>query len=308
MGHQSDSRRWSAETEEIFRQLDKEAALERWAEAEVWQSGVAEEVPDGPSPEAAGGVGSPMGYGVNRWQSGAGRAKAAGKRSASARKRGKRAKSPKKSARSARRAPKRRAKRAPKRAPKRSAAKRPKKAKLYTRYNPLDGTKARVRADDPRYLSWLPRKPSKKKLRQERASQLLGGSRVGGVIVEEVARKAATRTAAVARRSLAPVLKGAGTAALGAAGIAPAVAAAQLAALTAAGAIAYGITRLVLSRDPAAAEQQVNAWFREARKELIRRTGSPDWASVPKQARDKLVGAWKEGLVKAQVGLSLPRY
>jgi hypothetical protein len=198
-----------------------------------------------------------------------------------------------------RRAPKRKAaKRAAPRAAKKRTA-RKKAPKKYTRYDPLTGQKAKVTADDPRYTEWLPRKPGKKKIRQERAAELLGGSRVAGVIAEEVGRKAAQRAATVAKTTGRKV---AGQA-LGAVGATAALSvAAQAAAVATAGALAYGLTRLILTHDAGANLDKAYREYSGAKRALMAQTGSSSWADVPKAARDRLHAAYQEAVVRAKLG------
>lgn len=255
-----------------------------------------------------------MGYGVNRWQSGSGRAPAAAKRSArgSTRKK-KRKKSSGRAARPAakksgsrtRKASSRRATKAPRRrvsTSRKKKAPKPKKKRLYNRYDPLTGAKARVSADDPRYTEWLSRKPGKKRIRQERAAEVFGGSRVAGVVAEEAARKAATASGRVLRSSTRGVLSKAGAAAASAAGVSAPVLAAQAAGLAIAGALAYGLTRLILSRDPGANLDKANREYQAAKRALMANLGVTTYGDVPKAARDKLYTAYKEAVVRAQLG------
>jgi hypothetical protein len=253
-----------------------------------------------------------VGYGVNRspkkkaatWRRSSERAPAAGKRSA----RGSTAKKKRtgKRAASARRVKKRRS--APARAPKvkrraaRPKAARKKKSRLYTRYNPLDGTKAKVTADDPRYAAWLSRKPGKKKIRQERAAELLGGSRVGGVVLEEVARKAATSAGRIGSRVATGTVRGAaGKLAAPAVAALAGIGATQAAVLAGAGAVSYLLTRWVsdsLGKNLEDREQAALSAYVAARNKLVRDLGARDWSGVPASQRAALFAAYQAVLKK----------
>ena len=240
-----------------------------------------------------------MGYGVNRkakkWPGSSGRVRRAAKRRkpASTRKRT-RTRKKASSARPVRTSSRRRAAPTPK-APK---ARKARKARLYTRYNPLDGTKAKVTASDPRFAAWLSRKPGKKKIRQERAAELLGGSRVGGVIAEEVARKAATSAGRIGTGALRGVAaKAAGPALAALAGLG----ATQTAILAGAGAVSFFLTRWIkdsLGKSYEDREQAALSAFVAARNKLVRDLGARDWSHVPAGQKRSLVEAYKTALAQ----------
>lgn len=162
-------------------------------------------------------------------------------------------------------------------------------------------------ADDPRFSEWLSRKPGKKKIRQERAAEIFGGSRVAGVVAEEVARKAATAGGRVLRtagrsatRAAAGPLVGAARA-VGAAGLA--VLGAKAAAAAAAGALAYFGTRWaagVLDRNQEDREQRALSAFVAARNKLVKDLGASSWGDVPASLKAPLVAAYQQAVRQAR--------
>ena len=181
-------------------------------------------------------------------------------------------------------------------------AKKARKARLYTRYNPLDGTKAKVTADDPRYGLWLSRKPGKKKIRQERAAELLGGSKAGGVIAEEVARKAVTSAGRIGSRVATGTFRGAaGKLAAPAVAALAGLGAAEAGGLAGAGAVSFFFTRWAadsLGKNLADREQAALTAYVAARNKLVRDTGARDWSGVPAGQRAALFTAYQNTLKK----------
>jgi hypothetical protein len=242
-----------------------------------------------------------MSYGVNKWQSGSGRARSAGSSSARKRKPVKRKKSP-----SAQRAPKRkpRAKRSKTsqavRAPsaKRTSKKRSTSAKLYKIYDLQSGGRLlKVRKDDPRYEEedeammegrpprYVHRKPSKKTKQEYAIGSVIGATPAASLLSTPAAQAAAVSAAAgagkVAYRAVPKIAKalakvampvGAGiwqgsTVALGSAGV--------LGLLAAAGLGSYFGTRYIIENFPTRARRLEAAAtaYRTSRRDLAAKLG-----------------------------------
>lgn len=163
-----------------------------------------------------------------------------------------------------------------------------------------------MREDDPRYTSWLSRKPGAKKVRQERLASILG-SRGAGVVGEEIARKATTAAGRAVATTARGSLRSVAAAGLPIAATAlKAVTLGQVAALAGAGAVAYFVTRYAHDALDANYEQREQAAltaFVEARRRLMASLGTKNWADVPAEQRNKLVAALKS----AQQQLRQPR-
>jgi hypothetical protein len=246
-----------------------------------------------------------MSYGANRWAATRTRARSAG----SSKPRKRRAK--KSSIASARAAPKKRGKRvsrstkraAPKkrsRATKPRAARKPraKKARLYSRYDPVTGLKARVPATDPRYHEWPSRKPSLSKRRAEqfKVAPLKTAGQVALGVIQRRAEAQVSRTASRIATKTAPAAGALAAAALP-------YAASTVAAL-AAGAASYLLARAVTSSG-ATIDQRVaraNLAFRQARAYAMQQAGAREYNDLPAAVRDRLSATWKAALATAQAG------
>lgn len=251
-----------------------------------------------------------MSYGVNKWASRPGRARAAGTRSARSTRTAKRKKAA--SARPARKksrakkparksrvdisyytdAELRALKKKPKKA-KKTRAKKPKKAKApkrkkFTRYDPETGRKVSVYEDDYRFDEWPDRKPSK-------SSKLAAKIREHPVdYALERATKVATARGRTASRSVGRKLSGLVTGGAGAAATLGAAAAAV--GIIAA---AYVVADQIAKNGRVKLGDRINAIsqrFALAQQEIERKYGTTRWDQVPADVRARWLSDYKRAL------------
>lgn len=174
-----------------------------------------------------------------------------------------------------RRAKKPRAKSSKKKASSRTTSKRKKRERLYTAYDPIDGTKYRIPKSDPRYDEWPHRKPSKKSKARARIAAIAGLSPEQAAVAQAVATPVARRAVTVGRR-VATKIGGAVTAATVAAGEAAGLGALSTASLVAlAGLASYYATKTLAAHyvsDEEMIEQQALA-YKHARQQFEQENG-----------------------------------
>lgn len=170
------------------------------------------------------------------------------------------------------------------------------------RYDPASGKKFKVTADDPRYMEWSNRKPSKRSKLQEKIIS------APGEYIKERATKAAESTArnvatSVARKAV-PVIAAAAAesrlvGALPLLGVAGALAAAGI----------LGGWLMDKATDSTGDKiNRISLAFVAAQRELMRRTGVSTWQQVPEQPRNKLLAEYKAALAHVAANPGLARF